>query len=307
MACIKLDILDKEYRKSELKESSDKKELTFNFCDRNAGRSLFNAKEYDEESKLYYWEARYQDPNMGIFISPDPLFEKKPWMSKYAFCRNNPLRFIDPDGRDEYEFDKKGKLVNVIENKNADILRVVKTDIKGNIKYDKNGDKKVVATSNTYEAGTITGRSSTGSGSDKKTSELYLKDNNSRESMFGFLADNTKVEWGTINATQSDGSEVNMLGTSHSSEQEGWGTPSMRGIIQQGGVINEYTHSHPNTVFGYSNLPSGYGFLGEKIPESKGDKGVAETFWNNGKTRIGVYDARDKIHYNLTPSGYQKR
>ena len=59
---------------------------------------LFNAKEFDEESKLYYWEARYQDPNMGIFISPDPLFEKKPWLTFYHYCSNNPVRFIDPTG-----------------------------------------------------------------------------------------------------------------------------------------------------------------------------------------------------------------
>jgi hypothetical protein len=29
----------------------------------------------------------------------DPLAEKYPWMSPYAYCANNPVKYIDPDGR----------------------------------------------------------------------------------------------------------------------------------------------------------------------------------------------------------------
>jgi RHS repeat-associated protein len=58
----------------------------------------FNAKEYDEENGMYYYEARYYNP--PTFISRDPLFEKYPWMSPYAYTMNNPLKFIDPTGED---------------------------------------------------------------------------------------------------------------------------------------------------------------------------------------------------------------
>jgi RHS repeat-associated protein len=59
-------------------------------------RYLFNAKELDEESGMYYYEARYYAP--PTFISRDPLFEKCPFMSPYAYCNNNPVIYIDPDG-----------------------------------------------------------------------------------------------------------------------------------------------------------------------------------------------------------------
>jgi RHS repeat-associated protein len=58
----------------------------------------FNAKELDEENGMYYYSARYYNP--PTFISRDPLFEKYPTISPYAYCLNNPLIFIDPTGED---------------------------------------------------------------------------------------------------------------------------------------------------------------------------------------------------------------
>ena len=58
----------------------------------------FNAKELDEETGMYYYEARYYAP--PTFTSRDPLFEKYPTFSPYAYCANNPVKYIDPTGRD---------------------------------------------------------------------------------------------------------------------------------------------------------------------------------------------------------------
>ena len=56
----------------------------------------FNAKELDEETGMYYYEARYYAP--PTFISRDPLFEKYPTFSPYAYCANNPVKYVDPSG-----------------------------------------------------------------------------------------------------------------------------------------------------------------------------------------------------------------
>ena len=67
----------------------------------------FSGKELDEETGLYYFEARYYDPRMSQFISADPLYAAKPeqalmnsqLFSLYSYALNNPLRYVDPDGR----------------------------------------------------------------------------------------------------------------------------------------------------------------------------------------------------------------
>ena len=48
---------------------------------------------------LYDYGARLYDPAAAFWTSPDPLCEKYYNISPYAFCNNNPVTFIDPDGR----------------------------------------------------------------------------------------------------------------------------------------------------------------------------------------------------------------
>jgi RHS repeat-associated protein len=61
---------------------------------------LFNAKELDEETGLYYYGARYYDPRISIWLSTDPLQEKYPNVSTYAYCILNPVKLIEPNGMD---------------------------------------------------------------------------------------------------------------------------------------------------------------------------------------------------------------
>ncbi|HLP04614.1 MAG TPA: RHS repeat-associated core domain-containing protein [Paludibacter sp.] len=60
---------------------------------------LFSGKERDEETGLLYFGARYQDSKYGIWYSVDPLAEKYMNVGSYVYCLDNPVRFVDPDGR----------------------------------------------------------------------------------------------------------------------------------------------------------------------------------------------------------------
>jgi len=61
---------------------------------------LFNAKEFDEETGMYYYGARYYEPRLSLWMSTDPMQEKYYNFSSYCYAVNNPVKFIDPDGND---------------------------------------------------------------------------------------------------------------------------------------------------------------------------------------------------------------
>jgi RHS repeat-associated protein len=152
MGCIKLSILDELY-KSELKISSPQKELTSNFRCKSAcsyslfgqviseyrsdwmmdtiPRYLFNAKELDEESGMYYYEQRYYNPKNGTFEGRDLLFEKYFWMSPYAYCANTPVKYIDPDGRSvRVTGDAADEATGTLSTKNITVTRNTDTESK---------------------------------------------------------------------------------------------------------------------------------------------------------------------------------
>lgn len=73
---------------------------------------LFNAKEYDEETGMYYYGARYYEPRISLWMSTDPLWEKKMQFSPYNFVSNNPLNRIDPIGLTDYNVDGEIRAIN---------------------------------------------------------------------------------------------------------------------------------------------------------------------------------------------------
>lgn len=62
----------------------------------------FTGREFDKETRLYYYRARYYDPNSGRFLQQDPdagsLSAPSSFNSKYSYVTNNPMNFIDPSG-----------------------------------------------------------------------------------------------------------------------------------------------------------------------------------------------------------------
>ena len=57
---------------------------------------------YDTETKLYFLKTRYYDPEVGRFISPDSIEYLDPetinGLNLYAYCNNNPVSNVDPNG-----------------------------------------------------------------------------------------------------------------------------------------------------------------------------------------------------------------
>ena len=90
---------------------------------------LFNAKEFDEETGLYYYGARYYDPRLSLWISVDPLSIFDPHneenyiegehnggvfnnnnLNSYSYCYQNPIILTDPNGKQVFFNDYINKL-----------------------------------------------------------------------------------------------------------------------------------------------------------------------------------------------------
>ena len=75
---------------------------------------LFNGKELDSETGLYYYGARYYDPRVSLWLNVDPMMLRDEAMDDedssnggvfnpmnnavYAFSYQNPVKYVDPDG-----------------------------------------------------------------------------------------------------------------------------------------------------------------------------------------------------------------
>ncbi|HHT22355.1 MAG TPA: hypothetical protein GXZ87_03435 [Bacteroidales bacterium] len=84
----------------------------------NEQQRKYNGKEWIEAHGLdeYDYHARGYYPAILRFTTMDPLAEKKPWLTPYHYCGNNPIMRVDPTGMDWVENNETG---NITWNKNA--------------------------------------------------------------------------------------------------------------------------------------------------------------------------------------------
>ena len=65
------------------------------------GLCAFTGKELDAETGYSYFGARYYAPtSLTAWLSVDPMSDKYPSISPYAYCAWNPVRLVDPDGNE---------------------------------------------------------------------------------------------------------------------------------------------------------------------------------------------------------------
>jgi RHS repeat-associated protein len=61
----------------------------------NPNPFLYSGEYTDHETGYQYLRARYYDPNIGRFVSEDPIFDGNNW---YSYAANNPVMYVDPTG-----------------------------------------------------------------------------------------------------------------------------------------------------------------------------------------------------------------
>jgi RHS repeat-associated protein len=70
------------------------------------GNKAFTGREWDAETGLYYYRARYYDAKLGRFVSEDPIGFKG-GSNLYAYVGNSPVNAVDPFGLQSSGFDPR--------------------------------------------------------------------------------------------------------------------------------------------------------------------------------------------------------
>ncbi|WP_267105513.1 RHS repeat-associated core domain-containing protein [Xanthomonas sacchari] len=89
----------------------------------------FTGHVQDAATGLTYMQQRYYDPNLGRFLSVDPVAVNSASganFSRYWYANDNPYRFLDPDGRETIECGSKSscpRQIKVADLKAGDVIK----------------------------------------------------------------------------------------------------------------------------------------------------------------------------------------
>jgi len=230
-----------------------------------------SGEEQEMPGRWLDYGARFYDAQLGRWHGVDPHAENYYPISPYAYVANNPIIRIDPDGRDIWEINNQGEIVNRIEDKNQDKLISVNFDSEGN---------KVEGQSISFEYGTVTDvrtptvkvrDSQTGDVVEKKLTTFEMKGDENATQLFEFFVDpaNTSVEW-TDAKIGTESSGRNIVGSSHDESSIAVGAY----LRQTGYTLREVSHNHPSGI----------------ARPSRGDRAGAQQYHNrNQNTVLKIY------------------
>lgn len=99
---------------------------------------------YDKETKLYYLNSRYYNPNWGRFINSDSIVSQDDVLkgNLYIYCCNDPINGVDSMGRKKKSNWLKNTF-NKIKKTISNLLKSYFSINKYNVDYDNKYDKKV--------------------------------------------------------------------------------------------------------------------------------------------------------------------
>ncbi len=198
---------------------------------------LFNAKEFDEETGMYYYGARYYDPRISLWMSIDPLKGKKLFQSPYSYECNNPVRYIDPDGRDEWDINSSGKIVNHVKNDKNDSFFMV----------DDEG-KRIDNKSLTLPYKTVIKAYSKKNDYGVNYDTYKTRGDENSTKLFEFLAQNTSVEWSHAKTGLEGEQGLNFITSSHKHAEESGISDLIKNQLSGGYTVRTLNHSHPENT-----------------------------------------------------------
>jgi RHS repeat-associated protein len=190
----------------------------------------YNGKEFVEMHGLdeYDSEARWYYPAIMRTTTMDPHCESYYDTSPYVWCANNPVRMVDPDGKDVWEINSKGEIVWKEKSEMHRLYSLNRDGSRNETNFVEINDRSV-----------LDGLTATGKESDYTVSYAH-GDPTDLASIFLFASDNSNAEWRFSRYNTGNGDQY-AVGTAHNSglaittKQMGYSLESEIAFI----------HSHP--------------------------------------------------------------
>jgi len=241
------------------------------------GTFTFSAKEKDLETGYSYFGSRYYSSDLSVWLSVDPQAAKYPSLSPYVYCADNPVKLVDPNGEEIYEFDENGKYIRTSGNQGSpDQIAIIRND--GSIALSKeytNGSIKL------GKSGIVTQEE----GSQVSVKSLRINDDVQALDCFKFVSDNTSVEWSLTRTENFSGSNrTNYLSNSQESEHEN----SVNLFINDPKIrIREHWHSQPGSLKPSEGDYKATEILRDKYGDKFNPNGYIPTFiYSQGRQRL---------------------
>ena len=209
----------------------------------------YNGKELDRIHGVdwYDYEARMYDGALGRFTTVDPLTEKYYSTNLYAYCKNNPINRIDPDGKDDYLLEPRGRLHNC-----TPYAQRGKSGVDKLHSYSGNS-KSPMGKSITVKSGLLSQKLEV-----QKKEEGYSTYGSTRNiedaaEVFKFAADNSKAEW-KFDVYNDDGAFTAVVATDQKENNVQNGDYAQKELSVNGTkVVNIHSHPDPNGTKGGSD------------------------------------------------------
>ena len=208
----------------------------------------YNGKELDTKKGLnwYDYEARQYDAAIGRFTTMDPMTEKYYEWSPYAYCKNNPINRIDPDGKDDYLLEPRGRLHNRTPKSQRG-----KSSVDRLYSYSGNS-RKPMGENIEVKSGLLSQmleiqKEEEGYGTYGSTQNV--KD---AAQVFKFAADNSKAEW-KLDVYNNNGTLTAVVATSQKEDNVQNGDHAQKRLSVSGAkIVNIHSHPNPNGTKGGS-------------------------------------------------------
>ena len=219
------------------------------------------------------------------------MSDKYAYQSGYVYCGNNPLRVVDPNGKDEWEINKQGKIYWL---RKSDTHRLYALD-KNN---KRTGDYITVNDRSSLDDLTI----------DRKDYDGHYSVCNKEDAfkIFKFGADNCDVEWAVAGYRKTDGGLKYVVGTANENPDvlytgAVYSFHNIKGFNKYDLSFEIHSHFGPNATQGASEGFSGTD-MGSVISTYNDyvSKGLP-TQMGKGFPRFYVYTANTHILFNYTP------